>query len=225
MNDAGVIFDMDGVLVDSADAHYRSWLALATEIGKKVSRERFAATFGRTNRDIIPLLFGPVSEVQCEAHSRRKEVLYRESVRSAPPIMEGAPALLRDLCRAGFRLAVGSSGPKENVELIVRAMQAEPMFAALVTAEDVTRGKPAPDVFLVAASRLGLSPQRCVVIEDAPAGIAAAREAGAIAVALLSTHRADDFPATGSPAGPHRLVRRLAEIHPEILRDLLTASP
>lgn len=222
MFDAGVIFDMDGVLVDSAEAHYRSWLALAAEIGKSVSRERFAETFGRTNRDIIPLLLGPVSEDRCEALSRRKEVLYRESIRAAPPIAAGAPALLRELNRAGFRLAVGSSGPKENVELIVNALQAESLFSALVTAEDVTRGKPAPDVFLAAASRLGLAPGRCVVIEDAPAGIAAARAAGAISVALLSTHRADDFPATGSPTGPHRFVQRLDEISPDLLRDLLS---
>jgi beta-phosphoglucomutase len=189
----GVIFDMDGVLVDSAGPHLRSWQLLAEECGGAVTDEQFSQTFGQQNRDIVPFLFGPVSETRLKELSDRKEELYRDLVRADPPIVAGAVELVRDLCRAGAALAVGSSGPAENIDLVLSSMGVKGCISVVVSGDDVTRGKPDPQVFLLAAQRLGIEPGRCVVIEDAPVGVQAARAAGARTVAVLMYHPAEAF--------------------------------
>ena len=190
----GVIFDMDGVLVDSADAHLRSWQRLAAECGGSVTESQFAATFGRQNRDIVPILFGQVSDDRLAGLADRKEEIYRDLVRARPPIVDGAIALIGGLHAVGVPMAVGSSGPRPNIELIVEALGAQDKIEVIVSGDDVTRGKPDPQVFLLAAERLGVTRSRCVVVEDAPVGVQAAKAAGARAVAVLLHHPAGAFP-------------------------------
>lgn len=189
----GVIFDMDGVLVDSAAPHEESWRVLAAELGHNVTSEQFTATFGRQNRDIIPLLFDVNDPDQITALSERKELVYRELVRDRVPLVRGAAALVRALHSTGVGLAIGSSGPRENIDLVVKALDACGLFHAIVSANDVTRGKPDPQVFLLAAERLGRAPADCVVIEDAPVGVTAARRAGCKPVAVLMHHPQEAF--------------------------------
>jgi len=189
----GVIFDVDGVLVDSARPHFESWRQLAREYGGTVTEEQFTATFGRTNRDIIPILFGEVSEARMQTLGDRKEEIYRDLIRESTPIVDGAAHLIRALHDAGVLLAVGSSGPRENVDLVLEAISARDLMSAVVSADDVTRGKPDPQVFTIACERLNLDPRRCVVVEDAPAGVAAAHAAGTRAVAVLMHHPAEAF--------------------------------
>jgi len=184
----GVIFDVDGVLVDSAAPHFESWRQLGSENGTVVTQERFATTFGRHNRDIIPLLFGEVSQQQITALSERKEEIYRGLIRTAAPIVGGAADLVRSLHDAGVRLAVGSSAPRENIDLVLEALGVRGLFSVIVSADDVQRGKPDPQVFVLACERLGIPKERCVVIEDAPAGVEAARAAGARCVAVMIHH-------------------------------------
>ena len=189
----GVIFDMDGVLVDSAAPHFRSWQLLAEEHGRTVTEAQFAETFGRQNRDIIPIFFGQVAEAEIRTLADRKEELYRSLIRQDPPIVKGAIRIVRSLHRAAVRLAVGSSGPRANIDLVLSAMGVMEHISAVVSGDDITRGKPDPQVFSVAADRLGLDPRRCVVIEDAPVGVCAARAAGARVIAVLLYHPADAF--------------------------------
>lgn len=189
--DIGVIFDMDGVLVDSAKPHLRSWQLLAEENGRRVTEAQFAATFGQQNRDIIPLLFGETDAATVLTLSDRKETVYRDLVRSEPPVMDGAADLVDALASAGARLAVGSSGPIENIELMLAAMGIRDRFTTIVSAEDVHRGKPDPEVFTLACQRIGIPPHRCVVIEDAPVGVAAARASGARCIGLTTNYAAD----------------------------------
>ncbi len=210
----GVIFDMDGVLIDSAEPHYQSWRLLGRECGCEVTRELFAATFGRQNRDIVPILFGEMPGERLSALSDRKEELYRELVRDDPPIVPGAIELVRGLSQAGAHLAVGSSGPPANIELVLNAMGVADLMSAVVTGDDVTRGKPDPQVFALACGRLGLLPARCVVIEDAPAGVQAARSAGTKTVAVMLHHPAEAFD------GPDLVVGRLADLSVERLLSL-----
>ena len=211
----GVIFDMDGVLVDSAEAHWESWRLLAEENDRSATRDQFAATFGRRNRDIIPILFGEVSSTTMKALAERKEVIYRELVCEAPPIVDGAVALVRSLHAAGVALAVGSSGPRANIDLVLTAMGIADAVAVIVSADDVTRGKPDPQVFQLAAQRLGMPPRRCIVIEDAPAGVEAAKAAGVRAVAVLIHHPRQAFPQADC------IVDRLADLSVPRLRTLL----
>ncbi len=213
-----VIFDMDGVLVDSYQAHWESWQFMAHELGKGLTEAQFVKTFGRTSREIIAEHWGPdsLTAEEIAAFDRRKEALYRQIVEREFPAMDGAAELLRALHAAGFGLAVGSSGPPENVALAVRHLRAEGLFHVLVTGRDVRQGKPDPEVFLTAAARLGVAPETCAVIEDAPVGIAAANAARMASIALLSTgHTAE------SVAEARLIVRSLRELSPEGISNLI----
>ena len=201
-----VIFDMDGVLVDSAQAHFRSWQQLARECGREVTEEQFTATFGRQNRDIVPVLIGEVSGATVESLGDRKEEIYRGLIRESAPIVEGAVNLVRSLHGAGVSLAIGSSAPRANIDLVLEAMGADGLISAVVSGDEVTRGKPDPQVFTLACERLRIEPGRCVVIEDAPAGVEAARAAGTRTVAVLLHHSAEVF------EQPDLVVSRLADL-------------
>jgi len=211
----GVILDMDGVLVDSYHAHLESWRRLAREISARVTEQQFAATFGRTSRDIIRELFDRTDDAEIAELDARKEALYRELITGHVPAMPGARDLVNALHAAGFRLAVGSSGPPENVNLVCREMELDAYIDAKVTGHDVTRGKPDPQVFQRAAQRLSLLPAHCVVIEDAPAGIEAAHRAGMRAIALVGSHGADAL------SHADRAVTSLTELNPQIINTML----
>lgn len=189
----GVIFDMDGVLIDSADAHFQSWKLLAREIGTEVTKDQFDATFGRHNRDVIPIVFNVIESEKVKQLADRKEELYRDLVREDAPIVDGAIDLVQSLHQQGIPLAVGSSAPRANIELILTFMGVEDCFSALVSADEVTRGKPDPQVFSLCCEKLRLPPAQCVVIEDAPAGIEAAFTAGTKCVAILMHHPRETF--------------------------------
>ena len=183
-----VIFDVDGVLVDSYHAHLESWVRMAREHGLHITEQEFASTFGQTSREIIGRFWGPhLSAAERERLDARKEAIYRDLIAARFPAMDGAVELIDALGEAGFLLAVGSSGPPENVDLTLDRLGRRATFHAVVTGRDVTRGKPDPQVFAIAADRLGVAADRCVVVEDAPVGIAAARASGMASVALVGT--------------------------------------
>jgi beta-phosphoglucomutase len=216
------IFDMDGVLVDTYRAHFRSWLEMAASEGLQFSEEEFAPTFGRTSREIIAHFCGEdrYDDAQIAELDRRKEAAFRRIIADHFPAMPGAVDLLRSLHEAGFRLAVGSSGPPENVQLVVDKLAVRDLFGAIVTGADVTRGKPDPQVFLLAAERLGVPPPRCVVIEDAAVGVAAAHAAGMTSVGLVSTGRTREELAAAAA-----VVGSLSEISPSLLQNLIASHP
>jgi beta-phosphoglucomutase len=210
----GVIFDVDGVLVDSAAPHWRSWQVLAFERGQILSETQFTAAFGRQNHDVISMLFGDVSTAQMPAMADRKEAIYRDLIRHQPPIVSGAVDLVQALSAGGVRMAVGSSAPRANIDLVLSAMGVTDLVNVIISAEDVTRGKPDPQVFTLACERLSLPAECCVVIEDAPVGIQAARAAGTRTVAVLMHHPAYAF------HGTDLVVERLADLSVARLRSL-----
>jgi len=211
----GVIFDMDGVLVDSARAHFESWRRLGEEDSVSVTRERFAETFGRQNRDIIPMLFGSVSMVRMAALSERKEEIYRGLICGRVPAVDGAVELVGALANAGVSMAIGSSAPRANIDLMLTEMGVVHFFDTIISADDATRGKPDPQVFIIACERLKLPPSRCVVVEDAPAGVEAAIAAGATAVAVLMHHPRAAFD------GAALVVDRLSDLSVNRVLDLV----
>ena len=215
MTRTAVIFDVDGVLIDSYAAHFKSWLQMFGEHGESFTEEQFRKTFGRTSRDIIAALHGDgLTIAEMDAWDDRKEALYREIIRNEFPANDGAGELLDALHTAGFQLAVGSSGPPENIALTLECLNRAALFGAVVTRVDVTRGKPDPQVFQVAAERLGITPQQCVVVEDAPAGIEAANRAGMASVALTGTATRDEL------SHAKLVVDSLRELTPDRLRSL-----
>lgn len=207
MADYGVIFDMDGVLVDSAAAHFESWKRVATERGAgPISEAQFKATFGGRNSEIIASWFGETDPERAKAIGHRKEEIYREIIRGNVQPMPGATKLIARLRRDGARLAIGSSGPPENIAMICEAMAIADVFDAIVTGADVRRGKPEPEVFLLAAEKMGVTPARAVVVEDAPLGVEAANRAGMKCVGLTSSHPAEAL------AGADWIVASLDEV-------------
>jgi beta-phosphoglucomutase len=217
-NTYAAIFDMDGVLIDTYRAHYQSWLAMARREGLSFTEAEFGSTFGRTSREIIAHYWGEgrFSDAEIAALDAEKEAAFREIISENFPAMPGVHQLLADLHEAGWKLAVGSSGPPENVHLALDRLDKRALFDAVVTGMDVRRGKPDPQVFLLAAERLNISPERCVVIEDARPGIEAAHAAGMAAVGLVSTGRTRN-----ELAAADLVVGTLSELSPQILSDLI----
>ena len=169
---SAVIWDVDGTLVDTAELHFQAWLELTRQLGKLFTRADFAATFGLRNADIIPQLFGThLSEERVAELGERKEESYRAAARrQGVTLLPGAQALLKGLHAAAFKQAIGSSAPRKNLDLILRLTQIEPFFQAVVSVEDIQRGKPDPQVFQVVAEKLAEPPHHCLVVEDAVAG-------------------------------------------------------
>jgi HAD superfamily hydrolase (TIGR01509 family) len=172
------IFDHDGVLVDSLELHQEAWFELGRRTGLDFTPEFIHATFGMTNPSIFRRLKGDaISDEEIWRLSDLKEVCYRDVARGHIALMQGVRELLDALTARGVRLAIGSSGVRANLELTVAECGLDGRFAAIASLEDITRGKPDPQVFLVAADKAGAAPARSVVFEDAPVGIQAAKAA------------------------------------------------
>lgn len=201
MNPRAAIFDLDGTLTDSGALHAESWRLLATEtaVATAVDERWFKRTFGRANRDIIPELLGrELPDHELARYSDRKEELYRDLAGTELQLFGGARELLEALHVAGWRLGIGSSTPRLNLEFTLPLLELEDLIEVTVGMEDVSRHKPEPDTFLEVARRLDVPPAQCLVFEDAPAGIEAARRGGMKGIAVTTHHPADSF--TGATA-------------------------
>ncbi len=202
------LWDVDGVIIDSAEQHRQAWEALARESGLPYADEVFWATFGMRNSDSIPLLFGVHEPARVAALSERKEALYRDLLAREATALPGARELLAALHTAGYRQALGSSAPVANIEAIIRLLDIGQYLEGFISGEHVAHGKPAPDIFLAGAALLGVEPARCVVFEDAPAGVAAARAGG---MRCIAVRRAGQPDAPGLEAAD-RLVTTLNDV-------------
>jgi HAD superfamily hydrolase (TIGR01509 family) len=214
------IFDHDGVLVDSLEFHQEAWFEMGRRTGLNFTPEFIHETFGMTNPSIFRRLLGDsISPVQMQRYSDLKEECYRDLARGKIHLMDGVRAVLDGLTARGVRLAIGSSGVRPNLDLTVTECGLDGRFAAIASLEDITRGKPDPQVFLVAAAKSGALAARSVVFEDAPVGIQAARAAGMYAVGLTTTHPADAL----ANAGADEVVEHLIGYDVARLLDRLEA--
>ncbi len=220
-----ILWDVDGTLLDSAEQHFRAWSALAAEIGKPFTRDDFAATFGMRNPEILRKLFFPhASDLQCDELGLRKETFYRDSVRAeGVTLLPGVQRLLDGFAAAGWPQAVGSSAPRGNLDLLLEVTGTAKYFSAIVSGEDVRRGKPDPEVFLTAAAKLGVPPANCVVFEDAVAGVEAAKAGGmaCVAVTFVGHHPAEKLRA----AGADLVVETLAAVTVDAVQQFLPPPP
>jgi HAD superfamily hydrolase (TIGR01509 family) len=188
----GVLWDLDGTLIDSAGHHWIAWRDTLAAEGRPVRPRDFADSFGKRNDEILRGLFGAgIAADWIERVSEVKETSYRRLLRERGlEPLPGAFAWLRRLREAGWRQALASSAPRPNIDAAFEALDLGRFLDAVVSADEVGRGKPDPALFLEAARRLGVPPARCVVVEDAPAGLEGARRAGMRSIGVLSEHHA-----------------------------------
>lgn len=190
---AGVIFDLDGVLADTAELHFQSWMDISRELGIPFDRARNEALRGLSRADSLRIFLGPEAlrfdaDQQAEIMERKNRYyLQRVERLTAADVLPGARELLEDLRRHGVRVAIASSS--RNARIVLERLSLLDAADAIVDGNDVERTKPAPDIFLCAARRLGLPPARCVVVEDAESGIEAARAAGMKVVGIGPAER------------------------------------
>lgn len=204
----GALFDWDGVIIDSSAQHERSWELLAEEIGKPLPPDHFVRGFGMKNQRIIPEVLSWTEDPdEIETYSLRKEYLYREIIRDEGiRPLPGVNELLRMLDAQGVPCAVASSTHRENVEAVFDVIELRGYFGAIVTGEDVSHGKPDPEVFLKSAESIGRRAADCVVFEDAHVGIEAGLAAGARVVAVATTNPLEAL------GRAHLAVRSLEEV-------------
>jgi beta-phosphoglucomutase len=187
----GVLWDMDGTLIDSAEYHWLTCRDTLAGEGHTLTDEQFASWFGQRNDAILRRYFGDaITTEEIARLGEAKEAAYRVMVRERG--IEPLPGVRRWLARlreTGWRQAVASSAPPANIEVIIEVLGLHDCFDAWVSAEEVAHGKPAPDVFLRAAEKLGVAPARSVVVEDAPAGVKAGRRGGMRTIGLSSMGR------------------------------------
>jgi beta-phosphoglucomutase family hydrolase len=174
-----VLWDMDGTLIDSEEFHWVSWRNTLANEGIAITREQFLSSFGQRNDSIIPRWLGTTATPErIERIANSKEELYRQLVRrDGISPLPGVANWLRRLHREGWLQAIASAAPRANIEAVLEALSATHIFQGIVSAEDVHRGKPDPEVYLAAAARVRVSPDQCIVVEDAAAGVEGARRA------------------------------------------------
>lgn len=214
-----VIFDWDGVVVDSSAHHERSWEILATKRNLPLPAGHFQRGFGKKNNIIIPDLGWASDSAKVEELAREKEEIYRALVRQhgIEPLL-GVRALLEALQNAGIPTAIGSSTERANLDLLLDLMNLRPFFRAIVSGDDVKNGKPDPGIFLLAAQKLGVAPADCLVIEDAHVGIEAAHRAAMRVLAVATTHPLDEL--TDADVA----VSSLVDVTPMKLREVFTSA-
>ncbi len=204
---SAIIFDMDGVIVDSEPRHEQAFLDVFRDLGHGDSHGiHFPDYYGRSDQAVWVDFMARHQPVRTlEELTRLKKDRFLQLIRETRPIFAGIPELVAKLS-ASTRLAVASGSSYEVIEVVLGMRGLKAHFPVVVSSQDVPRGKPAPDVFLRAAERLGVSPERCVVIEDAAAGVAAARAAGMRVIGITNSLPADKL------ADAHAVVSGYAEI-------------
>jgi len=190
-----VLWDMDGTLIDSEDLHWASWRETMANQGIAITREQFLSTFGQRNDSILPQWLGAAATPErIERIANAKEESYRNLVRkNGISPLPGVTGWLQRLHERGWLQAIASAAPRTNIEVVLEALSASHFFQGIVSAEDVHRGKPDPEVYLTAASRVGAAPGRCIVVEDAVAGVEGARNAGMKSIGV--SHNGKHLPA------------------------------
>lgn len=197
MSSRAAIFDLDGTLIDTYDAHLHAWKTACEPYGVPVTLESFARDFGRANPPIIRALwndcgFEPPSDELISRLAEEKEALFRSVLAQDFRPMLGAVDLMRNLADAGWALGIGTSAPQANLDQGIEGLGIRDILGATTCGDEVAQGKPDPEVFQKCAQRLGVQPTDCVVFEDAGPGIEAAQRAGMASVGLVSKGRSHE---------------------------------
>ena len=210
-----VLWDLDGVLVDTGEFHYLAWAEILRPLNIPFSREHFEHTFGMNNWGVLTTLLGSApDQAFYEKVSREKETRFREIILGQARPLPGVLETLGFLQSKGVRQAIASSAPMENIDVLVDVLALRGYFDAVVSGSQLP-GKPAPDVFLAAARALNTPPENCLVIEDAVTGVAGAKSAGMLCLAVTNTNPAEKL------RQADYIFDSLLELKPDFLEGLL----
>lgn len=189
-----ILWDMDGVIVDSSAFHFAAWQETLAEKGIEFSREDFAKLFGTRNDFIIRTMMGTgVNREQIEVLVNEKEQRFREKARGKLKPFPGVLKLLGNLKKGNFKLGLVSSAPRENIDFVLNELKLEGLFDAIVFGQEVAESKPSPQIYQLAAEKLQVSPKDCIAIEDSPSGVKAAKAAGMRCLAVTNTHPPEEL--------------------------------
>jgi beta-phosphoglucomutase len=214
----GIVFDFDGVLVDSHPVHLRAWRKFLESMGRTISDEQLQFVLdGRTRDDILRHYLGDLCEDKLVEYGHRKEQIFRSEAAEVRTL-EGLLSFLEDLESAQLRLSVASSGSRSRVDLLLRQLNLKKRFRVVVTGDEVAQGKPHPALFLRAAQSMGLEPFELVVFEDAVSGVKAARSAGMTCIGIAQNDRVANLLA----AGAYHVVPDFRSLSYSKIRDLVS---
>jgi len=184
-----IIWDMDGVIADTAPYHFKAWQGVFLKRGVNFTEGDFRRNFGQRNDTIIRNTLGSdISDREIDAIAQEKEENFRQNAKGKVEPLPGAVALMKSLGEHGFAQAIGSSAPIENIQLVLQELDIAGCFQAIVFGREVTEGKPSPQGFLLVTQKLGTVSQNCLVIEDSVAGVTAAKSAGMHCLAVTNTN-------------------------------------
>jgi beta-phosphoglucomutase len=195
----GVIFDMDGVLIDSGAHHRDAWRLLLGDIGVEPPPDYWRLTIGRPAEEAVPLLLGrAVARDEAAALARRKRELYTRLTARGMVAIPGAAGFVASLARLGVPRAVATSATRRDADALLAEIGLRQYFETIVTVEDVHWGKPNPEVYLKAAAGISLPPRACLVFEDSLVGIHAARNAGMRVIGVTTAHSGRELLGAGA---------------------------
>ena len=215
----GAIFDMDGVLLDNLDFHLQAFQLFGEEQGRTLTNQEIQAVFGRKNADMLRALLGrTLTQEEIRRYEARKEELYRELIRPRlrERVVGGLLEFIRSLRRERFGIALATSGPIDNVNMVLDELNVRKDFDVIVTGDQVEQGKPHPEAFIISAEQLNMPTSHCVVFEDSFSGVEAALKAGCKCVALATTHTEEEL----GHISPDRIIATFREITVTELQDL-----
>lgn len=215
MSSFAVIFDMDGVIVDSNPYHKQSLKTFCNKYGYDLSEEQLIARiYGRTNKEWIPNLFGEISEQELAQYAEEKESLFREIYAPHIKALAGIEGFIQKLQEQNIPRAIGTSAPRANVDFVLTHTQLGPYFDTILDESHVSLGKPNPEIYLKVAQALNQAPENCIVFEDSLSGVKAGLDAGAKVVGVMTTHTAEELENT------HHVIKDFQEISLEELAKL-----
>lgn len=216
----GLIFDLDGTMINNMEFHKIAWKQMLNKLGLSWTDEQVRPHLFGTNAEIYMRIFGDVFTAdEIERNSEEKEQTYRDIYKEHLKPVDGLSHLLDNLKSDGrFKLAIGTSAPKKNVEFVLDGLDIRSHFSVVVTADDVVNGKPHPETFLKASQLLNIPPEKCLVFEDVSKGVQAARSAGMNSIVITTTHSKSDFE---SVSGIVKIIDSYNEISVDEIADFL----
>ncbi len=214
-----VIFDMDGVIVDNMKYHKKAWEMFLKMHAPEMDVEEFSNHFGKVNKDLLKIVFQrEISDEEESRYGDEKESLYRELYAEDIAPTEGLVGFLKELIENGVKVAVASAAPKINVDFVFEKTGLRPYFDVSIDANDVSHGKPDPEIYLKVAEKLNCHPEACLVFEDSMPGIQAGRSAGMKVIGVATSHPAEELKET------EFVIEDFTEINLDTVRNYLMVA-